>query len=139
MAARQVHFTQNGFKFPGFKSPIMCNATIHNNTVYMAGNIGMNPRNMKLADGNIGDRLKQAIDNMRVVLEEVGSGLEHILMMKIFITSMDDYDIMNEAYMNVMPEPRPPRTCVAVKEIPFGTDIEIECIAALGDARRSKL
>ncbi|KIX92288.1 uncharacterized protein Z520_12034 [Fonsecaea multimorphosa CBS 102226] len=134
MAPKQVVTSDKGLK-----SNLFSQATIHNGTVYVSGNIGIVPSTMKVVEGSVADRTKQALENIRVVLEEAGSSFEQILKMNIYLTNMEDYAAMNEAFLKIIPDPKPARTCVCVKELPFKTDVEIECIAALGETSGPKL
>ncbi|EHY55413.1 hypothetical protein HRR83_008856 [Exophiala dermatitidis] len=115
----------------GLKSPLFSQAIIHNGTVYVSGNIGIDPASGKLVEGSITDRTKQALENIKNVLEEAGSSLQNIVKMNIFIVDMADYAGMNKAFLEIIPDPKPARTCVCVKELPMQTDVEIECIAHL--------
>ncbi|KAG9770074.1 hypothetical protein ABEF95_008724 [Exophiala dermatitidis] len=115
----------------GLKSPLFSQAIIHNGTVYVSGNIGIDPASGKLVEGSITDRTKQALENIKNVLEEAGSSLQNIVKMNIFIVDMADYAAMNKAFLEIIPDPKPARTCVCVKELPMQTDVEIECIAHL--------
>ncbi|KIW69568.1 hypothetical protein PV04_05438 [Phialophora macrospora] len=134
MAPKQVVSTDKGLK-----SNLFSQATIHNGTIFVSGNIGIVPSTMKVVEGSVADRTKQALENIRVVLEEAGSSLEKLLKMNIYLTNMEDYAAMNNAYLEVVPDPKPARTCVCVKELPFKTDVEIEVVAALGETTGSKL
>ena len=72
--------------------------------------------------------------NLSAVLEAAGTSLNNAVRMGIFLTSMDDFAAVNRVYETYFPEsagPRPARTCVAVHQLPMGTDVEIECIAHL--------
>ncbi|KAE8330319.1 Endoribonuclease L-PSP/chorismate mutase-like protein [Aspergillus sergii] len=74
----------------------------------------------------------QIFHNIFAILQEAGSSLKNIVKVNIFRTDMSKFQIMNEAYAKKIPDGiKPVRTCVAVKELPFGSDVEIECIAAL--------
>lgn len=73
---------------------------------------------------------RQALKNISAILEEAGSSLQNVLKVNIFITTMDNFATMNEAYDEFFTgETKPVRTCVAVKQLPFDTDVEIECTA----------
>jgi enamine deaminase RidA (YjgF/YER057c/UK114 family) len=65
------------------------------------------------------------------VLEEAGSDINKVVKVNVFLASMDDFAAMNEVYMTYWGDVKPSRTCVAVKTLPFGTDVEIECVAVL--------
>lgn len=73
----------------------------------------------------------QCIRNLTAVLSAAGSAIENVVKVNVFLTTMQNFAAMNEAYKQYWGEIKPGRTCVAVKELPFGTDVEIECVAVL--------
>jgi 2-iminobutanoate/2-iminopropanoate deaminase len=73
----------------------------------------------------------QALANLGKVLEAAGSSPDKVLKVLVYVTSMDDVPLMNEAYKAFFAEPRPARACVCVKDLARGTDVEIECTAFL--------
>ncbi|RKL35373.1 hypothetical protein BFJ72_g8892 [Fusarium proliferatum] len=113
--------------------PQFSQAVKHNGMVYCSGNIGAIPgTNFELVEGTVKDRARQAIKNLEAILKESGSSLRNIVKMNIYITDMQNFALVNEAYDEFFTwEPKPARTCVAVFQLPLGTDVEIECTAAL--------
>ncbi|KAI9842761.1 MAG: hypothetical protein M1837_006944 [Sclerophora amabilis] len=71
----------------------------------------------------------QALRNLSAVLEAAGSSLDNAVKVNVFLTTMENFAAMNKVYETFFKAPRPCRTCVAVKELPLHTDVEIECIA----------
>ncbi|KAI9752235.1 MAG: hypothetical protein M4579_005711 [Chaenotheca gracillima] len=93
----------------------------------------MDPKTNQLVEGGVGDRTAQALRNLSAVLEAGGSSLQNVVKVNIFLTTMENFAAMNKAYIQFFEAPpKPCRTCVAVKELPLGTDVEIECIAHIG-------
>ncbi|KAG9238262.1 YjgF/Yer057p/UK114 family [Amylocarpus encephaloides] len=82
----------------------------------------------ELVKGNMPNRTEACINALSAVLAEAGSSLEKIVKVQIFLTDMKDFTEMNEQYEKMIKH-KPARSCVAVKELPKGVDIEIECIA----------
>ncbi len=74
------------------------------------------------------DRTKACLKALSAVLEEANSSLEKIVKVQIFLTDMNDFVEMNAEYEKWIKH-KPARSCVAVKSLPKGVDIEIECIA----------
>ncbi|PYI08353.1 YjgF-like protein [Aspergillus sclerotiicarbonarius CBS 121057] len=112
--------------------PFFSQAVIHEKMVYTSGAVGMDPMTGRLVEGTTGDRTVQCLKNISNILKAAGSSLENILKITIFIDDMANYGSMNEAYLNVFNTGvRPARTCVAVKQLPLGTDVEIEAVAYL--------
>ncbi|CAK7199874.1 hypothetical protein SEUCBS139899_002560 [Sporothrix eucalyptigena] len=82
------------------------------------------------ATGEIKQATKRtALQNMKEVLELSGSSLEKIVKINIFLGNMKDFAAMNEAYIDFLPQPMPPRSCLQALAPGDGTVIEIECIA----------
>ncbi|KAK5942274.1 hypothetical protein PMZ80_004837 [Knufia obscura] len=115
----------------GLRSPLLSQAIKYGDTIYLSGSVGMDFTTMKLIEGSVADRTKKALQNLEIVLKEAGSSLNNLLKVNIYIKSMQDYAAMNHAYTEMIPDPKPARTCVAVADLPMGTDVEIECTAHL--------
>ncbi|RSL89250.1 hypothetical protein CEP52_014966 [Fusarium oligoseptatum] len=107
-------------------------AIVVGNMVFLSGVTGVDPATGNLVGGTVADRTTQVFKNISRILEAAGSSLHKVVRVNIFLTSMSDYAAMNEAYMQVLSQDvKPVRTCVAVKELPRLTDIEIEVTAIL--------
>ncbi|WP_342605791.1 RidA family protein [Peribacillus sp. FSL E2-0159] len=98
-----------------------------NGFVFTSGQIPVNPQ-----DGTIGNSIKdqteQSCRNVGAILEEAGSGFEHVFKTTCFLTDMADFAAFNEVYAKYFVS-KPARSCVAVKELPKGVLCEIEAIA----------
>lgn len=81
----------------------------------------------------ITDDIKKAtevvLNNIKKVLESVGSGLDKVVKATVFLRDMADFNSMNEVYRTFFPESPPARSCIAVKEVPGNFPLEIEVIA----------
>lgn len=69
------------------------------------------------------------ITNMRTILEAAGSGLEKVVKVTVFLVDMRDFEEVNGAYERAFGGWRPARSCVAVRELPRGVRVEMECVA----------
>ncbi len=69
--------------------------------------------------------------NLAAVLEAAGTTMDNVVKVNVFIADMKDFSAMNEVYTQYFGEQKPCRTCVAAKQLPLGTDVEIECVAVL--------
>ncbi len=78
--------------------------------------------------GTMGDRTKACLQALSAVLEEAGSSLDKVVKVQIFLTDMQSFNEMNAEYEKWITH-KPARSCVAVKQLPKGVDIEIECVA----------
>lgn len=81
-----------------------------------------------LVDGTIGEKTALCFKNLKAVLLAAGSSLEKIVKVNIFLADMKDFAEMNQEYEKWMVH-KPARSCVAVKQLPKGAEVEIECIA----------
>ncbi|DAA74384.1 TPA_exp: Uncharacterized protein A8136_3351 [Trichophyton benhamiae CBS 112371] len=116
--------------------PVLSQAVVHNGMIYCSGSIGMDPKTNQLVSGGVAERTHQALRNLSAVLEAGGNSLKNVVKTNVFISTMDDFAEMNKVYQSYFKdEPKPCRTCVAVKQLPLDTDIEIECIAYLNDVK----
>ncbi|KAJ9609071.1 hypothetical protein H2200_006842 [Cladophialophora chaetospira] len=95
--------------------------------VWVAGQIPADS-NGQLVEGSVADKTKQCCENIKAILEEAGSGLEKVVRAGVFLSDMKHFSEMNGVYEQYFSH-KPARTCVAVKELPKGVDVEIEAIA----------
>jgi 2-iminobutanoate/2-iminopropanoate deaminase len=79
---------------------------------------GVNPSTGRLAGTDIGSQTSQVLVNFKVMLESVGSDLEHVIHVTVFLKAMSDFDSMNSAYVEMMGDHRPARTVIGVRELP---------------------
>ncbi|KAF4503536.1 endoribonuclease L-PSP [Fusarium agapanthi] len=99
--------------------------------VYCSGSIGIDPAIDDLVPGSVTDRARMALQNLKAVLEAAGSSLDRVVKANVFLTDMKDFDAFNIAWDEFFPnEPKPCWTCVAVHQLPLGTDVEIEMTAS---------
>ncbi|GAB1214616.1 YjgF-like protein [Aspergillus terreus] len=115
--------------------PFLSQAIVSGDLVFCSGQVGVNPSTGKMVEGPIQERTKQILRNLSAVLESAGSSLKDVVKVNIFLADMADFGKVNEVYAATFPDPKPARTCVAAKTLPMGTDVEIECTAAVTRAR----
>ncbi|KAF2717315.1 endoribonuclease L-PSP [Polychaeton citri CBS 116435] len=119
-------------KAPGPPMPgIYSQAVISNGMVYCSGSVGLDPATNKMVEGTVADRTKQCLANLTNILEAAGTSLENVVKCNVFLSDMSNFTAMNEVYVKYFGDVKPCRTCVAAYQLPLGTDVEIECIAAL--------
>ena len=88
-------------------------------TVYLSGQLGIDPATGKLAEGGVGAQARQSLKNIQALLAEVGATEKNVVKTTVFLTSMADFKEVNEAYAAVFNADCPARSCVAVKELPL--------------------
>jgi len=86
--------------------------------IWIGGTAGVDPATGQLAGPDVAAQTRQILRSFAVMLNAVGSGLDHAVHINIFLKSMADFDAMNAAYAEMMGDHRPARTVVAVSELP---------------------
>jgi len=87
-------------------------------SITIGGTAGVDPATGQLAGPDAYRQTKQILDSFRVMLESVGSDLDHVVHVNVFLRRMSDFDEMNRAYVEKMGEHRPARTVIGVNELP---------------------
>ncbi|CAI6077417.1 hypothetical protein V2G26_010353 [Clonostachys chloroleuca] len=123
-------FTKNA---PSPRAGIYNQAIIANGFIYTSGFTPVDPKVGKLVEGTVADRALQCLRNIGAVLDASGSSINHAVKVTVYLTSMNDFDIVNKVYSEFWGEVKPARACVAVKELPRGTDVEMDCVAMVSD------
>jgi reactive intermediate/imine deaminase len=104
---------------------------VHDGLVYVSGQLPMDLKTREPFTGAIEGQTELALLNVETVLKEAGSDLDHVLQMTIYVSDMELWGKVNETYAKVMGEHRPARAMIPVKDLHFGTKIEIQAIAAV--------
>jgi len=107
-------------------------AIVANGMVFTSGQIALNPQGEIVSD-DIKEQTKQVLNNLSEVLKEAGSSLDKVLKTTIFLSSMDDFQAVNEVYGSFFAEHKPARSTVAVKTLPLNVKVEIDCIALVSE------
>ena len=101
-----------------------------NGFVYASGQLPIDPATGQFPEGGIQEQTRQSILNAQAILEEAGLSLDNVVKTTVFLADMNDFAAMNEVYASYFKAPFPARSAVAVKTLPKGAMVEIECIAA---------
>ena len=101
-----------------------------NGFIFASGQIPIDPHTGKMVGGGVAEQTRQALINAAHVLEEAGLGLSSVVKTTVFLTDMADFAAMNEVYASFFKAPYPARSAVAVKALPKGALVEVECVAA---------
>lgn len=101
-----------------------------NGMVFVSGQLPINPATGEFAEGGIKELTTQSLTNMKHILEEAGLSMQNVVKTTVFLADMADFAEMNEVYAQFFEVPFPARSAVAVKTLPKGARVEIECIAA---------
>jgi 2-iminobutanoate/2-iminopropanoate deaminase len=110
---------------------LFSHATVHNGIVYVSCIQGFLPGTFEFPSADAEDQARQVLRNLKVVLEQAGSDLSHVLKITLFMTDMRDFPKINEAVNEAFPESPPARSSIAVAELPRNARVVIEAIAAV--------
>ncbi|EGJ72482.1 endoribonuclease L-PSP [Bacteroides coprosuis DSM 18011] len=101
-----------------------------NNTIYISGQLPIDPSTGQFPKGGIKEQTQQSFNNIKAILKEVGLTTDHIVKTTVLLASIDDFGPMNEVYTTQFGDSYPARSAFAVKDLPKGALVEIEVIAA---------
>lgn len=103
--------------------------------VFTAGQIGMDPETGQMTGTDIASQTRQALRNLRAILEAAGSSMTGVVKTTIFVDDMDDFATVNAVYSEFLSDAGvqtpPARSTVEVAALPLGALVEIEAVAAL--------
>lgn len=101
------------------------------NLLFCSGQIALDPQTMQIVGDTAASQAEQVLKNLAAVLQAGGAGMGHVVRTTIYLVSMADFASVNEVYGRHFGSHKPARATVAVKELPKGGLVEIDCIAAL--------
>ncbi len=100
-------------------------------TVYMSGQIGLDPASMQMVDG-IDGQIVRVFENLKAVAEAAGGSLTDIVKLNVFLTDLANFARVNETMARYFNEPFPARAAVGVKELPRGALVEADAVMFIG-------
>ncbi len=101
------------------------------NMLFASGQIPVDPATGEFAEGGIKGQTRQSLTNVQAILKEAGTDLTKVVKTTVFLSDMGNFAAMNEVYAEFFQQPYPARSAVAVKDLPKGALVEIECVAEL--------
>ena len=101
------------------------------NTVYLSGQIPLDPATMQVVDGDISVLTSRVFDNLSAVAKAAGGTLNDAVKINISLTDLNDFQAVNAVMANYFNQPYPARACVQVAALPKGVPVEIEAILVL--------
>jgi 2-iminobutanoate/2-iminopropanoate deaminase len=101
--------------------------------VFTAGQLGIVPGTKEFAGTTVEDQTRQALENLKAVLEAGGSCLKHVIKTTVFLQDIGEFTRMNGVYAEFFPENPPARSAVQVAALPLGGRVEIEAVAMACD------
>ncbi len=101
-------------------------------TVYLSGQIPLDPATMQLVSGDIEAEIHQVFKNLKAVAQAAGGSLANAVKVNVFLTDLANFAKVNEIMATYCTQPFPARAAVGVAQLPRGARVEIECVLYLG-------
>lgn len=124
---------KKAIQIPGAPAPIgpYSQAILKGNTLYVSGQIPLNPKTNELIQDSIENATNQVMKNISALLSEAGMTMENVVKCSIFLKDLDNFSKVNEIYSQYFRSLPPARETVQVSKLPLDVDVEISCIAIL--------
>ena len=116
----------------GERGPPFSEAVRHGDTLYLSGQIGSRPGSMQLVPGGMVPEARQALANIRDVLQAYGLDLGDDVKCTVMLAVMNEWGAFNEVYREFFVAPFPARSALGASGLALGARVEIECLAAIG-------
>jgi reactive intermediate/imine deaminase len=100
-------------------------------TIYLSGQIGLEPDTGEMVSENFDAQVRQAFENLTAVIEAAGATLNDIVKLTLFLTDLGKFAAANAIMSEVIPKPYPARSTVGVASLPKGAQFEVEAIVAV--------
>lgn len=100
-------------------------------TVYLSGQIPLDPATMELVDGGIGVQTRRVFDNLDAVARACGGTLADVVKLNVYLTDLGDFAAVNEVMQAYFTEPYPARAAVGVAALPKGAPVEMDAVMVL--------
>ncbi|OEU68656.1 MAG: reactive intermediate/imine deaminase [Desulfovibrio sp. S3730MH75] len=122
--------TVNTEKAPAAIGPYS-QATVYNGQAYVSGQLGLSPETGEFVSEELEAQTRQALENMKAILEACGSSLNKVIAVDIFLTDMGGFATLNAVYSEFFTDHKPARAAIEVSALPKGGIVEIKCTAAV--------
>lgn len=103
------------------------------NTVYLSGQIPLNPETGEVVTGGFAEETHQVFKNFKAIVEEAGGSLDQVVKINAFLTDLSNFATFNEIMAQYFTEPYPARAAIGVASLPKGVQVEAEGILVLND------
>ncbi|MDH4571496.1 MULTISPECIES: RidA family protein [Salinicola] len=103
------------------------------NTVYLSGQIPLDPKTMELVSQEFEAQARQVFTNLSAVCQEAAGSLQDIVKLNLYLTDLDNFGVVNQVMEEFFQAPFPARAAVGVKQLPKGSQVEAEAVMVIGD------
>lgn len=101
------------------------------NTVYLSGQIPLDPATMEVVEGGIEAEIRRVFDNLRALTEAAGGSLSSIVKLNIFLTDLGNFPTVNEIMAQYFQQPYPARAAIGVAALPKGVGVEMDAVMVI--------
>ena len=101
-------------------------------TLYVSGQIPLDPASGELVTGDMEAQICRAFDNLQAILAAAGADVSHVAKLTVYLTDLKHFALVNQVMAQYFREPYPARAAVGVASLPRGAQVEMECVAFLG-------
>lgn len=126
----KVEFLNSGKVYPA--GVPLAEAVRVGDTLYMSGQIGIQPGTLKLVPGGIKEEARQTMTNIKTTLEAHGYTLRDVVKCTVMLADISKWGDFNEVYKSFFSEPYPARSAIGANGLAVGAQVEVECIAVAG-------
>lgn len=102
------------------------------NTVYVSGQIPLDPATGELIAGDMEVQIRRVLDNLKAIAQAAGSDLSAAVRFTVFLTDLKHFTLVNQLMAEYLREPYPARAAIGVASLPRGAQVEMDCILDLG-------
>jgi len=97
-------------------------------TVYISGQIGLDPQTMEMVGGGFEAQAKRVFENLTAIVQAADADLSDIIKLNVFVTDLANFALLNDLMAEIIPEPYPARAAVQVSALPKGAVVEIDAV-----------
>ncbi len=97
-------------------------------TVYLSGQIPLQPDTMEMVEGDVAQQIRRVLDNLSAVAQAAGGSLNDIVKLNVFLTNLTHFPIVNEIMQDYFDQPYPARAAIGVATLPRNADIEMDAV-----------
>ena len=124
---RQIVSTPNAPKAIGiYSQAVKCGKT-----VYVSGQIPLDPATGELVQGPMEAQIRRVFDNLKAIVTAAGGDLSHVAKLTVFLTDLGNFALLNKVMAEYFVEPYPARAALQVSALPKGSTVEMDCVVEL--------
>ena len=101
------------------------------NTIWVSGQIPLDPATKELIKGDMEAQVRQVFENLKAIVAAAGADFDDVVKATVFLTDLNHFGLVNKVMAEYFREPYPARAAVGVAALPRGAQVEVECIVAL--------